>query len=157
MTTFSATTSAEAIVPAPQEEIWAALTDPALMARLTKYVKRIEADGDHWHWQLSGLDLLGKKLAPSFTERMIFTKPDRIEFHHDPPRKEMAGVDGWYGLSPADDGNGTRLCTELSICLDAPLPKMAAPAVQRVMRSVLDSMGDGFSANLLTHLGTTER
>ncbi len=158
MTTFSATTSAEATVLASQQDIWDCLTDPDLMARLTRYVKRIEADRDHWRWELSGLDLLGRSIAPSFTERMIFKEPDRIEFQHDPSVKgELAGVNGWYDLRPVDDGEGTVLMTELSICLEAPLPKMAAPAVRRVMRTVLDSMGAGFSANLLEHLGTTQR
>lgn len=157
MTTFSATKHAVAVVEADQKEIWAALTDPALMARLTKYVKRITADGDHWRWELGGLEVLGRSIAPAFTERMVFDEPDRIEFHHEPPgRREPAGVNGWYQLSPADDG-ATRLETDMSICVELPLPKMSGRAVERVMRSVLDSMGDGFSANLLEHLGATQR
>jgi carbon monoxide dehydrogenase subunit G len=157
VTTFTASKRAEAVVEADQRAIWAALTDPDLMARLNKFVKRIDADGDHWRWQLAGIDVLGTSLAPSFTERMEYDEPDRIEFHHDPPgRKELAGVNGWYELESLDDG-ATRLATEMSICLDAPLPKLAGPAVTRVMRSVLDSMGDGFSANLLKHLGAAQR
>lgn len=157
MTTFSATKHAVAVVEADQEQIWAALVDPDLMARLTKYVRRITADGDSWRWELSGLEVLGRSFAPAFTERMVFDEPTRIEFHHDPPnRREPAGVNGWYELTRLDDG-ATRLETEMSICVELPLPKVSARAVERVMRSVLDSMGDGFSANLLTHLGTTER
>jgi len=160
VTTFSATKRAEAVVLATQDEIWAALTDPDLMARLTKYVRRITAEGDHWRWELGGIDLLGRSVAPTFTERMVLEEPDRIEFRHDPAgRKEMAGVNGWYELTPVpeDQGGGTHLATELSVCLDAPLPRVSARAVERVMRSVLDSMGDAFSANLLRHLGTSER
>ena len=157
MTTFSATKHAVAVVEADQQEIWAALVDPDLMARLTKYVKRITADGDTWRWELSGLEVLGRSIAPAFTERMVFEEPERIEFHHDPPnRREPAGVNGWYALTPLDDST-TRLETDMSICVDLPLPRLSAKAVERVMRSVLDSMGDGFSANLLTHLGATER
>lgn len=157
MTTFSASKHAVAVVEADQKEIWAALVDPSLMARLTKYVKRITADGNTWRWELSGLEVLGRSIAPAFTERMVFEEPDRIEFHHEPPgRREPAGVNGWYQLTALEDGS-TRLETDMSICVELPLPRLSGKAVERVMRSVLDSMGDGFSRNLLEHLGTTER
>jgi carbon monoxide dehydrogenase subunit G len=157
VTTFSATKQAEAVVGADQKEIWAALVDPDLMARLTKYVKRITADGDTWRWELSGLEVLGRSIAPAFTERMVFDEPNRIEFHHEPPgRREPAGVNGWYELTPLPDGS-TRLETKMSICVDLPLPRVSGRAVEKVMRSVLDSMGDGFSANLLAHLDAEER
>ncbi len=157
MTTFSATKHASAVVEADHREIWATLVDPDLMARLTKYVKRITADGDRWNWELSGLEVLGRSIAPSFTERMVFDEPRRIEFHHAPPnRREPAGVNGWYELTPLPDG-ATRLETDMSICVELPLPQVSSRAVEKVMAKVLDSMGDGFSANLLAHLGATER
>ena len=157
MTSFSARTRAEAVVLAPQADIWAALVDPELMARFTPFLKGITADGDHWVWQMSGIDVLGVKLAPSFTELMVFDEPDRIEFRHDPPSgtKEQAGVEGWYALSPTDDG--TRLVTELEIRVELPLPRAAVRAVRATMRRVIDTMGDKFSANLLEHLGAEER
>ena len=71
MTTFSATKHAVAVVEADQKDIWAALVDPDLMARLTKYVKRITEDGDTWRWELSGLEVLGRSFAPAFTERTM--------------------------------------------------------------------------------------
>jgi carbon monoxide dehydrogenase subunit G len=159
MASFSATTRAEAVVLASQHDIWAALVDPELMARFTPFLKRITADGDHWRWELSGLDVLGAKVAPAFTERMVFTEPDRIEFHHDPPpgAKEKAGVEGWYQLTPAEGGDGTTLVTELEITLDLPLPKASGRAVRAAMRKVIDTMGDRFSQNLLDHLGAEER
>jgi carbon monoxide dehydrogenase subunit G len=157
VTTFTATKHAVAVVEADHEEIWAALTDPALMARLTRFVKRITADGDTWRWELTGLEVLGRSIAPAFSERMVFEEPDRIEFHHEPPnRREPAGVNGWYALTPLEDG-ATRLETDMTICVELPLPRVSSRAVERVMRSVLDSMGDGFSTNLLKHLGATER
>jgi carbon monoxide dehydrogenase subunit G len=159
MATFSAKTQAEAVVLASQQDIWDALVDPALMARFTPFLKRITADGEHWRWEMSGLDVLGVKLAPAFTERMVFTEPDRIEFHHDPPagQREKAGVEGWYALAPADGGEGTTLVTELEITLDLPLPRASGPAVRAAMRRVIDTMGDRFSANLLEHLGAEQR
>src|SRR5918995_170530 len=122
MTRFSADTRAEAVVTATRAEIWAALTDPALIADLTPFVRRITADGDHWHWELTGLRVLGVGVAPRFTELMVLDEPRRIEFRHDPPAgaPERAGVEGWYELGEV--AGGTRLGTSLQITLDLPLP-----------------------------------
>ena len=154
MATFSASTRAQADVDADRADIWAALTDPALVARLTPFVKSIEPDGDHWFWTMSGFDVLGRSIAPAFTERMVFDEPRRIEFHHEPPdgATERAGVNGWYDLSDGPGGT-TRLETKLDICLDAPLPRLSAPAVRTAMKGVMATMGDRFSKNLLAHLG----
>lgn len=157
MASFSAKTRAEAIVLAPQADIWAALVDPDLMAQFTPFLKRITADGEHWRWEMSGIDVLGVKVAPAFTELMTFDEPSRIDFRHDPPAgaKEKAGVEGWYELTPVDDG--TRLVTELEITIDLPLPKASGRAVRATMRKVIDTMGDRFSQNLLDHLGAEQR
>jgi carbon monoxide dehydrogenase subunit G len=161
MTSFSARTHAEAVVLAPQQDIWAALVDPDLMARFTPFLKNITADGEHWVWEMSGLNVLGLRVAPAFTERMVFTEPDRIEFHHDPPsgKSEQAGVEGWYELTPVDDDSGvaTRLVTDLEITVDLPLPKVSGRAVRATMKKVIDSMGDRFSQRLLDHLGAEQR
>ncbi len=157
MTSFSASTHAEAVVLAPPQVIWDVLVDPDLMARFTPFLESITAEGDLWRWQLSGLNVLGAKVAPAFTERMVFQEPDRIEFRHDPPAgtTEQAGVAGWYALSPTHDG--TELTTELEITLDLPLPKASGRAVRAAMRKVIDRMGDRFSENLLEHLGVEQR
>jgi hypothetical protein len=161
MTTFTAHTHAEAVVLAPQTAIWKVLVDPGLMAELTPFLKQITADGEHWRWEMSGIDVLGLKVAPSFTERMTFVEPERIEFRHDPPAdvKEKSGVEGWYDLSPVPEaeGGGTFLATDLTISLDLPLPKLSSRAVRATMAKVVDTMGDRFSANLLDHLGAEQR
>ena len=161
MTVFSATTHAEAVVLAPQQEIWDVLVDPDLIARFTPFVTRITADGDHWRWELGGLEVLGRSLSPAFTERMVLKEPDRIEFHHDPPQgvTEKSSVEGWYDLSSVSeaDGGGTALVTDLTISLDLPLPRAAKGAVRAAMGRVIDTMGDRFSANLLDHLGVAQR
>jgi hypothetical protein len=161
MTSFSARTHAEAVVLAHQEQIWSVLVDPGLMAQFTPFLENITADGDHWVWELTGLNVLGVKVAPAFTERMVFTEPDRIDFHHDPPagETEKAGVEGWYALTPTDspDGPATRLVTDLEITVDLPLPKASGPAVRAMMRKVIDTMGDRFSQRLLDHLGAEDR
>jgi len=161
VTVFQASTHAEAVVLARQQDIWDVLVDPDLVARFTPFVKRITAEGDHWRWEMGGLEVLGKSVTPSFTERMILKEPDRIEFHHDPPvgAKEKSSVEGWYDLSsvPDEEGGGTALVTDLTIALDLPLPGVARSAVKAAMGKVIDTMGDKFSANLLEHLGTTQR
>jgi carbon monoxide dehydrogenase subunit G len=157
VTSFSAGTRAEAVVLAPRQAVWDVLVDPELMARFTPFLESITADGEHWRWQLSGLNVLGARVAPAFTELMVFTEPDRIEFRHDPPAgtTEQAGVTGWYVLHPTHDG--TELVTELEITLDLPLPKASGRAVRAAMRKVVDRMGDRFSENLLEHLGVGQR
>ena len=154
MTEFSATTTAEAVVAAPRERIWEVLRDPAMISAFTPFVERITADGEHWVWELSGLHVLGLDVAPTFTERMVLTEPERIEFHHDPPAgaQERSGVEGWYALAEDQPGS-TRLATSLQITLDLPLPRLSSPAVTTAMKGVMATMGDRFSANLLRHLG----
>ena len=135
MTSFSASTHAEAVVSAPQQEVWDALVDPELMARFTPFLESITADGDHWRWQLSGLKVLGAKVAPAFTEKMVFQEPDRIEFQHDPPAgtTEQAGVTGWYALTPTGHGNdaATMLVTELEISSRAAAAEGVGPGGAR--------------------------
>jgi len=156
MTRFSATTRAEAVVEAPRAEIWAALTDPGLVAELTPFVRSITEDGDHWHWQLSGLKVLGIGIAPAFTELMAYDEPRRIDFRHDPPAgtTERSAVEGWYELEDAE--RGSRLVTSLEITLDLPLPRASGRAVKATMNAVIAQMGERFSANLLAHLGASQ-
>lgn len=156
MTRFSAETRAEAVVAAPRSEIWAVLTDPALVAEMTPFVRRITADGEHWRWEMSGLSVLGVGVSPAFTEQMTYDEPRRIEFRHDPPAgaTERSAVEGWYELEEVDEG--TRLTTSLEITLDLPLPKVSGRAVKATMGTVIDQMGERFSKNLLAHLGAEE-
>ncbi|MCR6032591.1 hypothetical protein GGQ22_14255 [Nocardioides sp. zg-579] len=161
MARFTSGTKAEAVVLAPAKEIWDVLTDPLLVAELTPLLKRIDASGEHWTWHMTGLDVLGIEVAPTFTERMSYRDLERIDFSHDPPAgaSERAGVEGWYALTelPESEGGGTRLATSLDITLDLPLPKLSAPAVTAAMRGVIGQMGERFSRNLLAHLGAEQR
>ncbi len=154
MTAFTVRNRSSAKVEATPAEVWAALTDPGLLPRLTPYLREIEADGDHWVWHLSRVPVLGIGIAPSFTEVMTFDEPTTITFTHDPERPgERAGVDGTYRLRPA--GEGTDLAIDLSITVELPFPSLARPAVQTAMRGVVAAMGSRFSANLLRHLGSS--
>ena len=47
---------------------------------LTLYV-----DGDRWRWEMQSVPVLGSSFNPCFTERMVFTPQERIEFTHAPP------------------------------------------------------------------------
>lgn len=153
MSSFSASTTATAVVPVARERVWDVLIDPHLIAEFTPFVKSIEADGEHWIWTLSGLNVLGKGFSATFTERMTLEDGKRIKFTHDPPvgTKERAAVNGWYDLRDAPEG--VRLETSLEICVDLPLPKLSGGAVRTAMKGVMATMGDRFSKNLLDHLG----
>ena len=152
MNRFSATTDDQAVVPADREAIWAALTDPEVLPRLTPLLRHIEADGDLWRWELTRIPVLGLSISPSFTERMVFDAPQRIEFTHEPPagRRERTAVEGWYQLDEVPDG--THLHIRLTITVELPLARAAGPAVRKVIETVMRHTGDRFSANLLRHL-----
>jgi carbon monoxide dehydrogenase subunit G len=154
MNRFSATTTSEAVVAAPPERIWAVLTDPVLLPKLTPLLDRIDADGDLWTWHMMPILGLGVRVVPAFTEQMTFVENARIDYHHAPPEgtHERTGADGWYVLEPVD--GGTRLSISLTLDVELPLPRAAGPAVQRVMTSTIERTGVRFSKNLLEHLGT---
>ena len=98
MNRFSATTRSEAVVTAERSAIWAALTDPQLLAELNPLIDRIETDGELWRWHLKRIAAMGVSISPSFTERMRFDDGARIDFEHEPPSgvHERVGAEGWY-------------------------------------------------------------
>jgi carbon monoxide dehydrogenase subunit G len=149
---FSATTDSVAVVAADREAIWDALTDPALLPRLTPMLRHIEADGDRWRWEMTSIRVLGVKFTPCFTERMTFLRPERMEYTHEPPpgSHERAGAEGIYELTEVD--GGTRLHIRLTLEVELPLARAARPAVSRVMKTVMMHMGERFADNLLRHL-----
>jgi carbon monoxide dehydrogenase subunit G len=152
MTRFSARDRSTEVVRAERAAVWAALTDPELLPRLTPYLHSIDVDGDRWRWNMARIPVLGLSVAPSFTEKMTFDEPRRIEFTHDPDSgQEKAGVEGTYDLEEVD--NGTRLAIDIDICVDLPLPGLSRSAVQGAMRGVIGVMGRRFATNLLRHLG----
>ena len=156
MTRFTVSTTSEATVAADRERVWDALTDADLLPRLTPYLRRIDATtGDdgvvRWTWHLVRIPVLGSMVSPSFTEVMTYDEPARIDFVHDPERREeKAGVEGRYDLSEV--GDGTHLAIALSISVDLPFPGLAKPAVHTAMRAVVATMGARFSHNLVRHL-----
>ena len=154
MARFSTSTRTDAVVTASQDEVWAALTDPDLVAHLTPFLRTVRERGEHWVWELARIPVLGKTFSFTFTERMTFDEPHRIDFTHDPEAghgDENAGVDGWYGLSPRDEG--THLETSMAISVELPFPGVTRPAVTTAMKGVVALMGQRFSHNLLEHLG----
>ncbi|HET8961837.1 CoxG family protein [Nocardioides sp.] len=151
MATFTAGDRSTEVVAADRKALWAALTDPDLLPRLTPYLHSIDVDGDRWRWNMARIPVLGISVAPSFTEQMTFDEPRRITFTHDPRSEhEKAGVEGSYQLEEAE--GGTRLSMQVDICVDLPLPGAARAAVQGAMRGVMAVMGRRFAANLLRHL-----
>jgi uncharacterized protein YndB with AHSA1/START domain len=153
MATFRARNSSSAVLRSPRSEVWAALTDADLIAKITPYVTSITVDGDRWVWRLATIPVLGLSVAPAFTEVMELHPEERIEFTHDPARSdEMTSVNGTYVLSD-HAGGGTEVGIDLEIACSLPLPGLARPAVERVMAGVVKHMGSVFSRNLLKHLG----
>ena len=147
MSWFSATSESSGVVAADRSTVWQVLTDPDTLAEITPLLQRIDADGDLWRWHFAQVPLLGLPVTPSFTERMRFQPQERIDYDHAPPpgRSERVGVDGWYTLRDVDQG--THLALALTIRVQLPLARVAAPAVTRVMESVMGRTGDGFASN----------
>ncbi|WP_375498676.1 SRPBCC family protein [uncultured Jatrophihabitans sp.] len=153
MNKFAATTESTAVVAAERSRIWAALTDPVLLPKLTPLLRRIDADGELWRWHMMSISALGVSIAPAFTERMHFVEGTEIRYTHEPPAGtvERTGAEGWYRL--ADVEGGTNLAITLTLHVELPLPRSAAPAVSRVMTGTMNRTGEKFAANLLRHLG----
>jgi carbon monoxide dehydrogenase subunit G len=153
MNRFSATTASVGLVAAPRADIWALLTDPQMLVKLTPLLRGIDTAGELWRWRLINISALGIGISPMFTERMRFDPEQRIDYSHEPPNgtTERAGADGWYVLSDAP--GGTRLEISLTLLVDLPLSRLAGPAVTRVIKGVMQTMGDRFSANLVRELG----
>ena len=154
MGSFSTSTRTHAVVTASRDEVWATLTDPDLIARFTPFLRAVRERGEHWVWELARVPVLGSSFSFTFTERMAFDEPHRIEFTHDPGAghgAENAGVEGWYRLSPQD--NGTCLETSMAISVELPFPGVTRHAVTAAMKGVVALMGQRFSHNLLEHLG----
>ncbi len=150
MTVFSASKRSTAVVPFTREAVWSVLSDAGLVAKLTPMVRSIEDHGGTWLWKLAPIEVLGKSIGLSFTERMDLQPEERIEFTHTPAGDERAGVEGTYTLS--DEGSGTHLAIDLGVHVDLPFPKIAKPAVQTTMQGVIAAMGAGFAHNLDRHL-----
>lgn len=146
MTDFSASKRSTAVVPFSRAAVWQVLTDPAQVARLTPMVRSIQARGETWVWKLAPIELLGRSIGLSFTERMEFTPQERIVYRHAPVGEERAGVEGTYELR--DASGGTRLSIDLGVEVDLPFPRLARPAVETSMHGVIAAMGAGFAHNL---------
>ncbi|MEO7070792.1 MAG: hypothetical protein ABI131_09910 [Nostocoides sp.] len=153
MATFTARKQSEATLPHDRSAVWDVLVDPTLVARMTPMVSGIHAAGDHWHWQLVTIPLLGRSFDLSFTEAMTFHPRSRIDFHHAPTGTERAGTDGTYLLADAG-ARRTRLTIDLAVTVDLPFPGLARPAIAASMQTVLGAMGIGFARSIERHLST---
>jgi carbon monoxide dehydrogenase subunit G len=153
MATFSHRTTSTAVVPAPRSAIWDLLSDPATLAAITPLVTGIDAHGDRWTWHLAGISALGICIAPTFTEAMTLEPMSHIGFHHEPPagEDERAAVEGTYDLR--DVADGTELSIDLTLSIEAPLPKLARGAVEKVIAASMARTGDRFAKNLYERLG----
>jgi len=152
MTRFTASNKSAATLKSDRKDIWAALTDPVLLPKLTPYLHRIDVDGDRWTWYVTKVPVLGKDIGSTFTEVMTFDEPKRIGFEHDPQRtEEKTEVQGEYHLEEV--GSGTRVSIELGVSVELPFPKAMRRPVEGAIGAVMAGMGKRFAGNLLRHLG----
>lgn len=152
MTRFTASNKSAATLKSPRKDVWDALTDPELLAKLTPYLHRIDVDGDRWTWRVTKVPVLGKSIGSTFTEVMTFDEPKRIGFEHDPQRtEEKTEVQGEYHLE--ESGSGTRVSIELGVSVELPFPRGMRPPVEAAIGAVMAGMGRRFASNLLRHLG----
>ena len=87
MTRFTASNQSAATLKSSRKDVWAALTDPELLPKLTPYLHRIDVEDDRWTWNVAKVPVLGKSIGTTFTEVMTFEEPHRIAFTHDHARK----------------------------------------------------------------------
>ena len=152
MTRFSASNKSAATLKSSQKDVWAALTDPQLLPKLTPYLQRIDVDGDRWTWHVTKIPVLGKNIGSTFTEVMTFDEPTRIGFAHDKDKTdEQTAVDGEYQLEEQPDG--TRVSIEIGVAVELPFPNAMRRPVERTIKTVMAGMGKVFARNLLRHLG----
>lgn len=154
MTCFRSRNQSQGVVPAPRQAIWDLLTDPDALTDMTPLLRGITTDGDRWCWQMSGIRALGIEVAPSFTERMRFDEPSRIEYRHEPPpgAVERAGADGVYELTELG-ADRTHLSIDLTLSVELPLPAISRRAVEKVMTATMNRTGDVFAERLARRLG----
>ena len=152
MARFTATNASTAVIKASRADIWAAITDPEVLPRLTPLLESIETYGDVWRWKLANLSVLGVSVDPSFTERMRFEPTRRIDYDHEPAEgvQERAGAAGSYVLK--DHPEGTHLAMRIALTVELPLSRLSAPAVEGIMRAVMLQTGTRFAGNLHKHL-----
>ncbi|QZY30650.1 SRPBCC family protein [Nocardioides coralli] len=151
MNRFQAHTHSDATLAADTAAVWAVLTDPDLLVRMTPNLTRIDTDGDRWTWHLTRIPVLSTAIQPSFTERMEFEEGRRIGFTHDgDEERERTGAEGEYLLTA--EGDRTRVAIDITIWVDLPLPRVSRPAVQSTMHAFLAATGRVFSRNMRRHL-----
>jgi carbon monoxide dehydrogenase subunit G len=154
MARFESSVVSQADVPATRETIWGVVTSPEHLANLTPLIKRIQADGDLWQWQLNSISALGTRITPTFTEKMTFEEGHLLAYEHRPRpgSNERAGARGTYTLDDLPDG-GTHLSVDLTLHVELPLPGISRRAVERVMFTMMTRTGQKFAENLYAYLG----
>ena len=153
LNSFTASRRDVAQVGSSVDQVWALLVRPEVLVRHTPFLHAIDDLGDgRWRWEVGGIHYPGGVFTSTFTERMTFEPPHRIDFAHEPAsRSEHAGADGSYVLTPR--ASGSRLDITLGVTVRLPALRLARPAVVRAMDLVIGQMGRSFAAGLLADLG----
>ncbi|MEE8601185.1 hypothetical protein [Euzebya tangerina] len=143
-----------AVAPARVHEV---LSTPEMLAELTPLVASIDVhlagpDGDRWTWQLSGVNALGIRAAPSFTTLMDIGE-QAIIFAPEPGTDERAMASGRIDVTAGSTMEETVVAIDLIATVELPLPQLARRAVKSVMFQTMKVGGTRFAENLLRHLG----
>ena len=153
LNSFTATRHDVAEVRSSVDEVWALLVQPDVLVRHTPFLHAIDDLGDgRWVWQVGGIRYPGGVFTSSFTERMSFDEPRRIDFVHEPASEhEHAGAQGSYVLTPRAEGS--TLDIELGVTVRLPAPRASRPVIVKAMDVVIGQMGKAFAHGLLSELG----
>ena len=153
LNSFTASRRDVAQVGSGVDQVWALLVRPEVLVRHTPFLHAIDdLDDGRWRWEVGGIPYPRGVFTSSFTERMTFQAPHRIDFAHEPVSpSEHAGADGSYVLTPR--AGGSTLEITLGVTVRLAVPGVARPAVVKAMDLVIGQMGRSFAAGLLADLG----
>ena len=153
LNSFTATRRDVAQVRSSVDEVWALLVQPEVLVRHTPFLHAIDDLGDgRWVWRVGGIRYPGGVFTSSFTERMSFDEPRRIDFVHEPASDhEHAGAEGSYVLTPRDGGSTLEI--SLGVTVRLPAPRASRPVIVKAMDVVIGQMGRAFANGLLKDLG----
>ena len=140
--------SGESLIAAPRARVWAALNDPAVLARCIDGVESLTADGDRFEGRMNA------KVGPvraSFAGGVTLTEVDA------PTRYVLVGEGkgGVAGFAKGtaevvlhDDGGGTRLVYAVKSSVGGKLAQLGARLIEGTARGYAESFFAKFKAEV---------
>ena len=132
----------ERVVDAPPERVFAALTDPHVVAAAIPIVRsHREVDDDHWEAKVKA----PVPFAPSVTIRFVVTERRPPEHAAIQSHGGGAHVTSSFDLEPDGDG-GTRVTWRAQLALSGLLAPFAGHALEPIARRVAEHVLDRVAA-----------